>query len=69
MKLSLNLKRYMFPGAEEDPGSINEEIVQASGKMQVMDRLLTKLKAAGHRVVLFSQFTEVGSYIRLWQCC
>jgi SNF2 family DNA or RNA helicase len=65
----LILDRYMFPGAEEDPGSINEEIVQASGKMQVMDRLLTKLKAAGHRVVLFSQFTEVSSSTHLWHFC
>lgn len=27
-----------------------------SGKMQVLDKLLSKLKTRGHRVVLFSQF-------------
>jgi len=29
--------------------------VAASGKMEVLDRLLRKLKRRGHRVVLFSQ--------------
>ena len=30
----------------------------ASGKMQVLDKLLSKLYAKGHRVVLFSQYTR-----------
>ena len=30
----------------------------ASGKMVVLDRLLSKLKKRGHRVVLFSQYTR-----------
>ena len=36
-----------------------EDIVQASGKLEVLDRLLAKLKANGHRVVLFSQWNRV----------
>ena len=47
----------------------DEAIVEASGKMQVLDRLLPKLKANGHRVVLFSQFTTVldllDDYLRM----
>jgi SWI/SNF-related matrix-associated actin-dependent regulator of chromatin subfamily A member 5 len=31
--------------------------VAASGKLQVLEKLLRRLQAAGHRVVLFSQFT------------
>ena len=31
----------------------------ASGKLGVLDRLLTKLAAKGHRVVLFSQWNQV----------
>lgn len=31
----------------------------ASGKLGVLDRLLAKLFAAGHRVVLFSQWNRV----------
>jgi SWI/SNF-related matrix-associated actin-dependent regulator of chromatin subfamily A member 5 len=33
--------------------------VAASGKMAVLDRLLTRLHAGGHRVVIFSQFVRV----------
>jgi len=33
--------------------------VGASGKMRVLDRLLLKLHAKGHRVVLFSQFSSM----------
>ncbi len=36
-----------------------EALVAASGKMVVLDKLLTKLKAQGHRVLLFSLFTRV----------
>lgn len=50
---------YLFPEADATPGYTNESLIQASGKLQVMDRLLRKLHAAGHRVVIFSQFTRV----------
>ena len=33
-----------------------EDLVEAGGKMAVLDRLLAKLKGRGHRVTLFSQF-------------
>jgi len=32
-------------------------LVQSSGKMVLVDKLLTKLKAGGHKVLIFSQFT------------
>ncbi|CAH2072376.1 unnamed protein product [Thlaspi arvense] len=35
------------------------EIVRASGKFELLDRLLPKLKRAGHRVLLFTQMTRV----------
>mmetsp|Transcript_15446 Transcript_15446/g.43214 ORF Transcript_15446/g.43214 Transcript_15446/m.43214 type:complete len:946 (+) Transcript_15446:412-3249(+) len=49
---------YQFPGAEPDfdGASTGEDIVEASGKLTVLDKLLGKLKAGGHRVVVFSQF-------------
>jgi SWI/SNF-related matrix-associated actin-dependent regulator of chromatin subfamily A member 5 len=49
---------YLFPGADPNPGELDEGLVQASGKMMLLDRLLPKLKAGGHRVCLFSQFTQ-----------
>ena len=36
-----------------------EDIVEAAGKMGVLDRLLAKLKARGHRVTLFSQYNRM----------
>eukprot|EP01034_Spumella_vulgaris_P021358 gene21358-27388_t len=51
---------FLFPGNEKITldGSATEDIVEASGKMKVLDKLLAALKAKGHRVVLFSQFTR-----------
>lgn len=56
---------YLFKGAEQleydENGNVvsecTEEIVTASGKMVMLDRLLAKLQRNGHRVVIFSQFT------------
>ena len=51
---------WLMPGAEEiSSGETTEEIVEASGKLKLLDRMLKKLKAGGHRVVLFSQFTSM----------
>ncbi len=51
---------YAFPGAEPEEGPRSaDELAEASGKLKVLDRLLTRLKAGGHRVVLFSQFTSM----------
>lgn len=38
---------------------INDELVNASGKMLVLDKLLTELFRRGHKVLLFSQFTTM----------
>jgi SWI/SNF-related matrix-associated actin-dependent regulator of chromatin subfamily A member 5 len=47
----------------------DESIITASGKMVMLDRLLKRLKAGGHRAVIFSQFTRmldiVDDYMRL----
>ena len=50
---------FLFPGvgASSDE-SYPEELIEGSGKFQLLDRLLAKLHAGGHRVVLFSQFTS-----------
>ncbi|GLT99689.1 hypothetical protein SLE2022_171120 [Rubroshorea leprosula] len=36
-----------------------EEIVKASRKFELLDRLLPELRRAGHRVLLFSQMTRL----------
>lgn len=58
---------FLFNEADPHPEYTDESIIEASGKLKVMDRLLNKLHAAGHRVVIFSQFTRVldiiGDYL------
>jgi hypothetical protein len=46
---------YLF----QDRYTVDEAMVRASGKLELLDRLLPKLKAAGHRVLLFSQMTQM----------
>ncbi|GJQ90390.1 probable ATP-dependent DNA helicase CHR12 [Tanacetum coccineum] len=43
-----------------------EEIVRASGKFELLDRLLPKLHRAGHRVLLFSQMTRVLDILEVY---
>ncbi|RMD40842.1 hypothetical protein DV735_g4299, partial [Chaetothyriales sp. CBS 134920] len=57
---------FMFPSAEErvvPAGARKDEILRAlvtsSGKMMLLDQLLTKLKRDGHRVLIFSQMVKM----------
>ena len=68
---------FMFPNAEErvlnGSDSSREDILKAmitsSGKMMLLDRLLTKMKQEGHRVLIFSQMVKMldilGDYLNL----
>ena len=40
-----------------DTWTANEEMVRSAGKFELLDRMLPKLKKAGHRVLMFSQMT------------
>ncbi|CAO3634318.1 unnamed protein product [Cunninghamella blakesleeana] len=51
---------YLFDGAEPGPPyTTDQHIIDNSGKMIVLDKLLTRLKAQGSRVLLFSQMSRV----------
>lgn len=67
---------FMFPSCEErmvPEGARKEEVLRAlvtsSGKMMLLDQLLTKLKRDGHRVLIFSQMVRMldilGDYMDL----
>ncbi|KAL8162208.1 hypothetical protein V2J09_013697 [Rumex salicifolius] len=43
-----------------------EEMVRASGKFELLDRLLPKLQRAGHRVLLFSQMTRLLDILEVY---
>ncbi|CAA0842717.1 SNF2 domain-containing protein / helicase domain-containing protein [Striga hermonthica] len=49
---------YLFPGIEPEPYQEGEHLVQASGKLLILDQLLQKLYDSGHRVLLFAQMTH-----------
>ncbi|GKV19562.1 hypothetical protein SLEP1_g29803 [Rubroshorea leprosula] len=43
-----------------------EEIVRASGKFELLDRLQPKLRRTGHRVLLFSQMTSLLDILEIY---
>ena len=61
---------YLLNGAEEqiqyemkvsntsDPDLHHKALIQSSGKLVLVDKLLPKLKADGHRVLIFSQMVR-----------
>jgi len=44
---------------------LNDDLVDTSGKMMVLDRLLTELFQRKHKVLLFSQFTTMLDIIEV----
>jgi len=68
---------YLFQPKEDAFGNflLDEELVEQAGKFKLLDRMLPKLKANGHKVLLFCQMTKmmdlVEDYMELrnWGCC
>ncbi|KAK6980918.1 SNF2 family N-terminal domain-containing protein [Favolaschia claudopus] len=56
---------FADPGLE-DPWADEAELLGASGKMLLLDRLLGELFRRGHKVLLFSQFTTMLDIIEDW---
>lgn len=51
---------YLFDGAEEGPPYTTDvHLIQNCGKMNVLDKLLVRLKSQGSRVLIFSQMTRM----------
>ena len=63
---------YLFDGVEPESVSKDEDfkqLVKNSGKLILLDKLLAKLKAEHHRVLIFSQMVRMldllSSYLRM----
>ncbi|XP_059450152.1 probable ATP-dependent DNA helicase CHR12 isoform X2 [Corylus avellana] len=56
---------YLFVAANYNMWR-KEEIVRASGKFELLDRLLPKLHRGGHRVLLFSQMTRLLDIVEIY---
>lgn len=51
---------YLFEGAEPGPPyTTDEHLIDNAGKMVILDRLLTRMKEQGSRVLIFSQMSRV----------
>ncbi|KIJ66629.1 hypothetical protein HYDPIDRAFT_174654 [Hydnomerulius pinastri MD-312] len=51
---------YLFDGAEPGPPyTTDEHLIENSGKMMILDKLLQSMKAKGSRVLIFSQMSRV----------
>ncbi|XP_059946374.1 chromodomain-helicase-DNA-binding protein 1-like isoform X2 [Mesoplodon densirostris] len=50
---------YLFDGVEPEPFEIGGHLIEASGKLHLLDKLLAFLYSKGHRVLLFSQMTQM----------
>lgn len=51
---------YLFDGAEPGPPfTTDEHLIFNSGKMIILDKLLSKMKEKGSRVLIFSQMSRV----------
>lgn len=51
---------YLFDGVEPGPPyTTDEHLVNSCGKLKILDRLLSKFKAEGSRVLIFSQMSRM----------
>ncbi|KAL0687147.1 hypothetical protein Bca4012_086824 [Brassica carinata] len=56
------LHPYMVEGVESQIKDENEalkELLESSGKLQLLDQMMVKLKEQGHRVLIYSQFQHM----------
>nr|XP_020459223.1 chromodomain-helicase-DNA-binding protein 1-like [Monopterus albus] len=64
LNILMNLRKcvdhpYLFDGVEPEPFEMGEHLIEASGKLCLLDSMLTYLYKGGHRVLLFSQMTRM----------
>ncbi|GAB2275370.1 hypothetical protein Dimus_010129 [Dionaea muscipula] len=53
---------YMLEGVEPQVQDVNEShklLLESSGKLQLLDKMMIKLKEQGHRVLVYSQFQHM----------
>lgn len=60
---------YMLEGVEEEVKKGQDtyrQLLEASGKLLLMDKMMVKLKADGHRVLIYSQFKNMLDILEDW---
>ena len=57
---------YLFDGIEPEPFETGEHLIDVSGKLIVLDRILAYLKETGQKVLIFSGMTrmlDIGMFL------
>lgn len=54
---------YLFNGVEPQPFKEGEHIINVSGKMVILDKLITRIKAINEKVLVFCQMTSMLNII------
>jgi SNF2 family DNA or RNA helicase len=49
-----------------EPEDYKDNIYRASGKFELLDRILPKLIKTGHKVLIFSQFTQLMDIMQIF---
>ncbi|CEG35605.1 swi snf matrix actin dependent regulator of subfamily a [Plasmopara halstedii] len=64
------LHPYLFDEPLTASGDVvtDEKIVEASGKLNILDRMLWQLKRKGHKVLIFSQMTRMLDILEDYLC-
>lgn len=61
---------YLFTGGDPsmpaDPATALQHLIAASGKLDLLDKMMAKLKERGHRVLIYSQFTKTLDILEDW---
>lgn len=71
MNLMMQLRKicnhpYLFLDDEYYLNNVTDEIFRASGKFELLDRILPKLITAKHRILIFSQMTQLMNVMQLY---
>jgi len=70
MNLMMQLRKvcnhpYLFFNYEEFPNYI-ENVFRVSGKFELLDRIIPKFIVTGHRMLIFSQMTQVMNILEMF---
>jgi len=57
---------YLFEGHEPIGQEVSDHIFAVSGKFELLDRMLPKLIVTGHKVLIFSQFTQLLDIMKIY---
>ncbi|KAE8701589.1 CHD3-type chromatin-remodeling factor PICKLE [Hibiscus syriacus] len=63
---------YMLEGVEpviQDANEAHKQFLESSGKLQLLDKMMIKLKEQGHRVLIYSQFQHMLDLLEDYCTC